>query len=206
MDLEHIQSKNELFGQVTGEIVLYQPDDVVRLEVRLEEETVWLTQSQMVILFGRDRTVITKHVNNIFKEGELDEKSNVQFLHIANSDKPVKVYNLDAIISVGYRVKSQRGTDFRIWARGILKEYLLKGIVVNQRIERLENKIEKFDLLLKSSQQQNELLLNEIQRLRHDVESILADFNDINKDTRMQLELICEEIAKLQAGMNFGLN
>jgi len=206
MDLEHIQSKNELFGQVTGEIVLYQPDDVVRLEVRLEEETVWLTQSQMVILFGRDRTVITKHVNNIFKEGELDEKSNVQFLHIANSDKPVKIYNLDVIISVGYRVKSQRGTDFRIWARGILKEYLLKGIVVNQRIERLENKIEKFDLLLKSSQQQNELLLNEIQRLRHDVESILADFNDINEDTRMQLELICEEIAKLQAGMNFGLN
>ena len=87
-----------------GEIVLYQPDDTVRLEVRIEDETVWLTQAQMVELFQRDRTVITKHINNIFKEGELDEKSNVHFLHIANSDKPVKIYDLDMIISVGYRI------------------------------------------------------------------------------------------------------
>ena len=84
-----------------------------KLEVRLENETVWLTQQQMSELFERDRTVITRHINNTFKENELNEKSNVQFLHIANSDKPIKLYSLDVIISVGYRVKSQRGTQFR---------------------------------------------------------------------------------------------
>lgn len=89
-----------------GEIILYQPDEEVKLEVRLEEETVWLTQAQITELFQRDRTVITRHINNVFSEKELDEKSNVHFLHIANSDKPVKLYSLDVIISVGYRVKS----------------------------------------------------------------------------------------------------
>ena len=88
-----------------GEIILYQPDETVKLEVRLEDETVWLTQAQMSELFKCERTVITKHINNVFKENELDEKSNVHFLHIANSDKPVKIYSLDVIISVGYRVK-----------------------------------------------------------------------------------------------------
>ncbi len=92
-----------------SEIILYQPDNEVRLEVRLEDETVWLTQAQISELFQRDRTVITKHIANIFKEKELEEKSNVHFLHFANSDKPVKIYSLDIIISVGYRVKSQRG-------------------------------------------------------------------------------------------------
>ena len=89
-----------------GEIVVYQPDEITRLEVRFEDETVWLTQSQMADLFGRDRTVITKHIRNIFTEKELDENSNVHFLHFANSDKPVKLFSLDVIISVGYRVKS----------------------------------------------------------------------------------------------------
>ncbi|OFY30863.1 MAG: hypothetical protein A2275_04865 [Bacteroidetes bacterium RIFOXYA12_FULL_35_11] len=89
--------------------------------MRIEDETVWLTQAQMVDLFGRERTVITKHINNIFKEKELVEKSNVHFLHTPISDKPVKFYSLDVIISVGYRVKSQRGTQFRIWANSILK-------------------------------------------------------------------------------------
>jgi len=121
-----------------GEILLYQPDDTIRLEVMVEDETVWLTQSQMVILFERERTVITKHINNIFREGELDEYSNVHFLHIPNSDKPVKIYNLDMIISVGYRVKSKRGTSFRKWATKTLKEYILKGYVINQRIEIVE--------------------------------------------------------------------
>ena len=90
----------------TGEIVVYQPDEITRLEVRVKEETVWLTQSQMSDLFGRDRTVITKHIHNIFTEQELDEKSNVHFLHFAHSDKPIKLFSLDVIISVGYRVKS----------------------------------------------------------------------------------------------------
>lgn len=97
-----------------NEIVVYQPDETVRLDVRLEENTVWLTQNQMTDLFQRDRSVITRHINNVFAEGELDEQSNVHFLHIAISDKPVKMYSLNVIISVGYRVKSFRGTQFRI--------------------------------------------------------------------------------------------
>ena len=121
-----------------GEIILYQPDEAVRLEVRLEDETVWLTQAQIAELFQRDRTVITKHINNVFKEKELEEKSNVHFLHIANSDKPVKFFSLDVIISVGYRVKSVRGTQIRQWANKILKEYLLKGYSINQRLNDME--------------------------------------------------------------------
>ena len=117
----------------SSEIVLYQPDDAVKLEVRLEDETVWLTQAQMAELFEKDRTVITRHINNIFAEGELEEKSNVHFLHIPFSDKPTKVYSLDVIISVGYRVKSKRGTQFRQWANRVLKDYLLKGYAINQR-------------------------------------------------------------------------
>ncbi|MDE6796094.1 MAG: virulence RhuM family protein [Muribaculaceae bacterium] len=125
-----------------NEIILYQPDSTIKLEVRLENETVWLTQQQMSELFERDRTVITRHINNIFKENELDEKSNVQFLHIANSDKPIKLYSLDVIISVGYRVKSLRGTQFRQWANKVLKEYLLRGYSINQRLMHMESRID----------------------------------------------------------------
>jgi death-on-curing family protein len=117
-----------------SEIVIYKtPDEQTAIEVQFEGETVWLTQSQITELFQRDRTVITKHINNIFKEGELEEKSNVQKMHIANSDKPVVFYNLDIIISVGYRVKSQRGTQFRQWATQRLKDYLAKGYAINQK-------------------------------------------------------------------------
>jgi hypothetical protein len=112
-------------------------DEKISVDVRFEDETVWLTQEQMATLFDRDRTVIVKHIANIFSEGELDEKSNVQFLHIANSDKPVKFYNLNVIISVGYRVKSQRGTQFRIWATKRLNEYIRKGFTMDD--ERLKN-------------------------------------------------------------------
>lgn len=139
----------------TGEIILYQSDDSTQLEVRIEDETVWLTQAQMVDLFQRDVSVISRHISNIFKEGELDKKSNLHFLQIAFSDKPIIVYSLDVIISVGYRVKSKRGTQFRIWANSILKEYLMKGYVLNNRIDRIEKKIlehdQKFDLLIKTS-------------------------------------------------------
>lgn len=126
-----------------NEIILYQPDASVKLEVRLEDDTVWLTQQQMSDLFLRDRTVITRHINNIFKEKELEEESNVHFLHIANSDKPIKLYSLDVIISVGYRVKSLRGTQFRIWANKILKDYLLRGYSVNQRLLYMESRIDR---------------------------------------------------------------
>ena len=108
----------------TGEIVVYQPDEITRLEVKVEDDTVWLTQAQMAELFGRERTVITKHIRKIFEEHELDEKSNVHFLHFANSDKPVKMFSLDVIISVGYRVKSVQGTRFRQWANLVLKDFL----------------------------------------------------------------------------------
>ena len=126
-----------------NEIVVYQPDETVRLDVRLDGDTVWLTQNQMTDLFQRDRTVITRHINNVFSEGELDEKSNVHFLHVPFSDKPVKVYSLNVIISVGYRVKSIRGTQFRIWATNVLREYLLRGYVVNTRLAQLEDKVDR---------------------------------------------------------------
>ena len=126
-----------------NEIVVYQPDETVRLDVRLEENTVWLTQNQMTDLFQRDRSVITRHINNVFAEGELDEQSNVHFLHIAISDKPVKMYSLNVIISVGYRVKSLRGTQFRIWATNVLREYLLRGYSVNARINQLEDRMDR---------------------------------------------------------------
>ena len=138
-----------------GEIVIYQPDRSIQLEVRMESETVWLTQAQMAELFQKDRTVITRHINNVFTEKELEKESNVHYLHIPFSDKPVKYYSLDVIISIGYRVKSQRGTDFRRWANKILKEYLLRGYVVNQRIERLEQRVskteEKIDFFVRTS-------------------------------------------------------
>ncbi len=115
-----------------NEVVIFETEDKsIVLPVTLENETVWLTQAQMTVLFSVDRTVITKHVNNVFRENEVDEKSNVHFLHIANSDRPVKAYSLDVIISVGYRVKSQRGVEFRRWANSVLKKYILQGYAVN---------------------------------------------------------------------------
>ncbi|MDR2908058.1 MAG: virulence RhuM family protein [Bacteroidales bacterium] len=124
-----------------NEIILYRPNDIVQLEVRLENETVWLTQAQMVLLFGRDQSVISKHINNIFREQELEVNSNMQNLHITNIDRPVSFYSLDVIISVGYRVKSVQGTLFRQWANRVLKEYLLRGYAVSQRFERLEYRV-----------------------------------------------------------------
>ena len=117
-----------------GEVEIYEaPDGVIRLDVRLERDTVWLTQAQMVELFGRDQSVISRHIGNAFKEGELERESNMQKMHIANSDKPVELYSLDVIISVGYRVKSPRGTQFRIWATRTLKEHLVRGYTLNQQ-------------------------------------------------------------------------
>ena len=130
-------------NNIKNEIVIYQPDEITRLEVRLVDETVWLTQGQMAELFMRDRTVITRHVNNVFSEGELKEEGNVHFLHVPFSDKPVKVYSLNVVISVGYRVKSLRGTQFRIWATNLLKEYLLRGYAFNQRFNQLEEKMDR---------------------------------------------------------------
>ena len=117
------------------ELVLFtSTDGNVTVDVQLKSDTVWLTQKQISELFDKERSVVTKHINNIFKEQELDEKSNVQNLHIANSDKPVAFYSLDVIISVGYRVKSKRGVEFRKWANSVLKDYLLKGYALNNNL------------------------------------------------------------------------
>ena len=125
-----------------NEIIIYRKNEAAEhIEVRLENETVWLNQDQISILFQRDQSVISRHIRNVFREKELDEKSNMQKVHIANSDKLVAFYNLDVIISVGYRVKSKQGTQFRIWATTILREYLLKGYAINQRVNRIENNL-----------------------------------------------------------------
>ncbi len=116
-------------------IVTYNSNGDLEISVRYSNETVWLSQAQMSELFQKERSVITKHINNIFKEDELEKDSNVQNLHITNSDKPVKFYSLDVIISVGYRVKSKRGTQFRIWANKVLKEYLIKGYAIKDNIK-----------------------------------------------------------------------
>jgi hypothetical protein len=128
-----------------GEIILYQPDETVRIEVRMGGETVWLTQQQMAELFDKDRTVIGRHIRNIYKEEELERDITcAKFAHMClDGDQQYEytAYNLDVIISVGYRVKSKRGTKFRQWANKILKEYLLRGYAVNNRINALERQV-----------------------------------------------------------------
>jgi hypothetical protein len=114
-----------------------------RVDVRLDRDSVWLTQAQMGVLFGRERSVVSKHLRNVFAEGELERESNVQILHIAGSDKPVTYYGLDIIISVGYRVKSVQGTRFRPWATATLREHLIRGYTVNrQRFEHNARELE----------------------------------------------------------------
>ena len=139
-----------------GEIVLYQPDDVTRLEVRVNEDTVWLTQAQLASLFQKDQSVIARHIKNVFSEGELDEDGNMHILHNTLSRyKPVRIYSLDVIISVGYRVKSTQGTRFRQWANKVIKEYLLKGHCINPRLTAIERRLDihekKIDFFVRSS-------------------------------------------------------
>ncbi|HED37489.1 MAG TPA: death-on-curing protein [Ignavibacteria bacterium] len=140
-------------------VIIYQPNNkVAKIEVRVEDDTVWLTQAQMAELFHTTRNNITLHIGNVFKEKELEQVSVCKdSLLTARDGKKYKTkfYNLDVIISVGYRVKSQRGTQFRIWANQIIKDYLLKGYAINKRVDRLEEKLlehdKKFDLLLNTS-------------------------------------------------------
>ena len=150
-----------------NEIILYSPGvKSLHLEVRLEEETVWLTQNQMLELFSSTKQNISLHINNIYKEGELEFDSTVKEYLTVQLEGKRKVnrkllyYNLDVIISVGYRVKSQRGTQFRIWANRVLKEYLLRGYTLNQRVNRIESKLiehdQKFDMFIKSNLKPNE--------------------------------------------------
>ena len=147
--------------ETKGEIIMYQPNEEVRLEVRLENDTVWLTQAQMAELFETTKQNISLHTNNIFKEGELEQAATVKdYLTVQKEGnrsirRRITYYNLDVIISVGYRVKSIRGTQFRQWANKVLKEYLLKGFAINQRLEQLEQRVsrteEKIDFFVRSS-------------------------------------------------------
>ena len=146
-----------------GEIVIYKAIDNAdfQIEVRVENETVWLTQAQMVELFSSTKQNISLHINNIFKERELQPEATVkEYLTVQMEGKrlvkrKIVTYNLDVIISVGYRVKSPRGTQFRIWANNILKDYLLRGYAINQRVDRIEKRLiehdQKFDLLIKTN-------------------------------------------------------
>ena len=142
-------SQNGQITTNTGEIILYQPDSSIRIEVRMEEETVWLNLNQMESLFGRDKSVISRHLRNIFSEGELQRSSTVaNFATVQNENgrlvlRNIDYYNLDVIISVGYRVKSIQGTRFRQWANNVLKSHILRGYSINQRFERLEQRVSK---------------------------------------------------------------
>lgn len=137
---------------MTNEIILYQSDDLPeRIEVKIEGETVWLSLNQMAQLFGRDKSVISRHLRNIYKEGELNQKATVaknttvQLEAGRKVKREIEYYNLDAIISVGYRVNSKQGTQFRIWATHVLREYLLKGYALNQRMDRVENNVDELN-------------------------------------------------------------
>lgn len=149
---------NSMMQMQGNEIVLYQPNDAIHLEVRLAEESVWLTQQQIATLFGVQQPAISKHLSNIFKSGELDEDSVYSILEYTAADGKLyktKFYNLDAILSVGYRVNSINATMFRKWANSVLKEYLLKGYAISQRFERLEQRVsrteEKIDFFVRTS-------------------------------------------------------
>jgi hypothetical protein len=132
------------------EIIIYKTKDgSPDLAVKMVKETIWLTQAQIATLFDIERSVITKHLRNIFNDGELEEKSNVQKMHTPNSDKPVKLYDLDVIISVGYRVNSKRATQFRIWATNVLKNHIITGYTINEKRLK-ENKELKLNELQKT--------------------------------------------------------
>jgi hypothetical protein len=124
-----------------GEIVMYQPDETIRLEVRMDGETVWLSANQMANLFDRDEKTIRKHINNVFSEEEVPKNINTHFLRVDGVKQPVAFYTLDVIISVGYRVKSKRGTSFRQWANQVLKDYLLKGYSVNKSLQEVKTQL-----------------------------------------------------------------
>lgn len=144
--------------QEKSEIILYQPDETIKLEVRLEKESVWLTQQQIAELFGTRRQAITKHLKNIFACGELEERAVGSILELTATDGKsykTKVYNLDAILSVGYRVNSRNATLFRRWANQVLKEYLLRGYSFNQRLNDMEQRMD--NKLMRHEQRLNQI-------------------------------------------------
>lgn len=147
-----------------NEIIIYQTEDgQTQIDVHMKNETVWLTSRQMALLFDRDESNVRRHVINVFTEGELSRENNVHFLHVNGVKKPVPFYSLDVIISVGYRVKSQRGTQFRIWANRVLKDYLVKGYAINNKvaIQKYEELIQLVNVLGRTVKQQETLSSDE---------------------------------------------
>ena len=164
-----------------NELIIFENQNV-KLEVNMKDETVWLTQAQMALLFGRDIAVISRHIKNTFEE-ELDEKSNLQKMQIATSDKPVNYYSLDVIISVGYRVKSKNGIIFRKWANKVLKDYLIKGYSVNeQRLEYLEKTVKLIDIANRIERSDTKEVLNVINKYTKALD--LLDDYDYKKVTK----------------------
>ena len=159
------------------EIIIYQTSKKeVGLKVRFEDESVWLRQNQIAELFKKDRSVITKHINKIFKDKEADKKSNVHFLHIANSDKPIAFYSLDIILAVGYRVNSANAIKFRKWATKILKEYLLQGYAVNEkRLLEAKNKFQELQTAISFLQKQTDK--KQLKGSEKEILNLLADYS-----------------------------
>jgi prophage maintenance system killer protein/prophage antirepressor-like protein len=160
-----------------GEIIIYKPSkNEVDLKVRFEDETVWLRQNEIADLFGKDRSVITKHINKIFNDKEVDKKSNVHFLHIANSDKPVAFYSLDVILAIGYRTNSAKAISFRQWATKVLKNYLLKGYAVNEkRLLEARNKFNELQTTIAFLQKQANK--KQLKGQEKEIINLLADYS-----------------------------
>jgi hypothetical protein len=166
--------KEEKFKK--GEIVIYESATGPNIEAKIEADTIWLTQSQISELFRVERSVVTKHLKNIFRTGELFDKSNVQKMHIAKSDKPVNFYNLDCIISVGYRVNSKKATQFRIWATKTLKNHLVRGYTINEkRLAEAQNKFKELQTAVDflRSKSRHKLLTGQEQEILN----LLADYS-----------------------------
>ena len=189
------------------ELVIFESEDkAVSLSVPFEEDTVWLNQSQMIELFERNQSVISRHIKNVFEEGEVDEKSNMHFLHNAFSDKPVAYYSLDVIISVGYRVKSKRGIEFRKWANSVLKQYILKGYAANNR--RLEELRQTLQIIRRAENQlDSSQILSVIEQYTGALD-LLDDYDHLRVQkpggTQDTYRITYEEARKVIDSMKFG--
>ena len=186
-------------GKLDDFLFYTTPDGELKIEAYFHDETVWLTQKRMSELFDVDRSVVTKHIGNIFESGELDEDSNVQKMHIANSAKPVSYYNLDVIISVGYRVNSLRATDFRKWATSVLREFMIKGFALDD--ERLKNGThfgkDYFEELLER--------IREIRLSERRIHLKLTDILTLASDYRSDSELTKEFFAFIQNKLHYAI-
>jgi len=189
-----------------GEVVIYKTSkNEVELKVHFKEESVWLRQNEIALLFGKERSVITKHINKIFTDKEVNEKSNVQKMHIAKSDKPVEFYSLDVILAVGYRANSSRAIHFRKWATKTLKQYLIQGYAINKkRLSEVQNKFHDLQetVLFLQKQSQKELLQGqgtEILNLLADYSKTLSVLEQYDSGT------LTEKKGKKQ-NMSYGIN